>query len=130
MHSVTITTDVVSSNLDQGKVYHIMWYSLLVTYDRSVVFSGSLSTIKQTNIHSIMQYYKTIELHDIVSHWTISDLFLAVGEIPAKFINLPANRFLHPVQWCHTNTNMADENDSGSVNMTNFADITNQQNIL
>jgi len=25
MQSVPITTDVVSSNLDQGEVYHIMW---------------------------------------------------------------------------------------------------------
>jgi hypothetical protein len=25
MHSVPITTDVVSSNLDQGDVYNIMW---------------------------------------------------------------------------------------------------------
>ena len=25
MQSVPITTDVVSSNLDQGKVYNIMW---------------------------------------------------------------------------------------------------------
>jgi len=25
MQSVSITTDVVSSNLDQGKVYNIMW---------------------------------------------------------------------------------------------------------
>jgi hypothetical protein len=35
---VPITTDVVSSNLDQGDVYNIMCYSLSVTYDRSVVF--------------------------------------------------------------------------------------------
>jgi hypothetical protein len=41
MHSVYITTDVVNSNLDQGEVYNIMWYSLSVTFDRSVVFSGS-----------------------------------------------------------------------------------------
>ena len=36
---VHITTDVVSSNLDQDKVYNIMWSSLSVTCDRSVVFS-------------------------------------------------------------------------------------------
>jgi hypothetical protein len=40
MQSVPITTDVASSNLDQGEVYNIMWWSLSVTYDRSVVFSG------------------------------------------------------------------------------------------
>ena len=35
-----ITTDVVSSNLDQGEVYNIMCKSFSVTCDRSVVFSG------------------------------------------------------------------------------------------
>jgi hypothetical protein len=65
-------------------------------------------------------------LHGRFSYWTVSDLFLAVGEIPAKFINLPANRFRH--------TNMAKENDSGSVNMINKMTIcrhyksTTQQN--
>jgi hypothetical protein len=49
-------------------------------------------------------------LHGRFSYWTVSGLFLAVGEIPVIFINLPANRFLHLVQWRHTN--MADENDS------------------
>jgi hypothetical protein len=39
MQSVPITTDVVSSNLDQGEVYNIMWYSLSVTCDRTVVFA-------------------------------------------------------------------------------------------
>jgi hypothetical protein len=32
MQSVPITTDVVSSKLDQGEVYNIMWYSLSVTW--------------------------------------------------------------------------------------------------
>jgi len=41
MQLVPITTDVVSSNLDQGELYNIMWQSLSVTCDRSVVFSGS-----------------------------------------------------------------------------------------
>ena len=66
MQSVPITTDVVSSNLNQGEVYNIMWWSLSVTCDRLVVFYGSsgflhhyditeillkvaLNTIKQTN---------------------------------------------------------------------------------
>ena len=39
MQSVYISTDIVSSNLDQGEVYNIMWYSLSVTCDRSVFFS-------------------------------------------------------------------------------------------
>ena len=37
MQSVPITTDVVSSNLDQGGVYNIM----TKTCDRSMAFSGS-----------------------------------------------------------------------------------------
>ena len=45
--SVTITTGVVSSNLDQGDVYNIMWSSLSVTCDRSVVFSGSSDFLHQ-----------------------------------------------------------------------------------
>ena len=49
MHSVYITTDVVNSNLDQGEVYNIMWYSLSVTFDRSVVFSGSSDFLNQWN---------------------------------------------------------------------------------
>ena len=42
MQSVPITTDVVSSNPDQGEVYNItnMWSSLSVICDRTVVFSG------------------------------------------------------------------------------------------
>jgi hypothetical protein len=32
-------TDVVSSNLDQGEVYNIMWQSLSVTCDRSGIFT-------------------------------------------------------------------------------------------
>jgi hypothetical protein len=45
MQSVPITTDVMSSNLDQGEVYKIMWYSLSVTCDWSVVFSGYIQKI-------------------------------------------------------------------------------------
>jgi plasmid replication initiation protein len=75
MQSMPITTDVMSSNLDQGEVYNIMWYSLSVTCDRSVVFSSTnktyhhditeillkvaLNTIKQTNsIYTYLQFYK------------------------------------------------------------------------
>jgi len=47
MQSVPVTTDVVSSNLDQGDVYNIMWYSLSMTCDRSVVFSGSSGFLQQ-----------------------------------------------------------------------------------
>jgi hypothetical protein len=49
MQSVPITTDVVSLNLDQGEVYNIMWYSLSVTCDRSVVFPGSSGFLHQWN---------------------------------------------------------------------------------
>jgi hypothetical protein len=47
VQSVHITTDVVSSNLDQGEVYNIMWSSLSVTCDKSVVFSGSSCFVHQ-----------------------------------------------------------------------------------
>ena len=42
MHSVPIITNVVSSNPAQARCtwYNIMWKSLSVTCDRSVVFSG------------------------------------------------------------------------------------------
>jgi hypothetical protein len=36
---VPITTDALSSNRDQGEVYHIMVYSLSVTCGRSMVFA-------------------------------------------------------------------------------------------
>ena len=39
----------VSSNLDQGEVYNVMWWSLSVTCDRSVVFSGSSDPVSSTN---------------------------------------------------------------------------------
>jgi hypothetical protein len=41
MQSVPIITDVVSSNLDQGEVYNIIWKSLSVTCVRSVAFSNN-----------------------------------------------------------------------------------------
>jgi hypothetical protein len=44
---VFITTNVVSSNLDQGEVYNIMWKSLSVTCERSVVFSVSSGFLNQ-----------------------------------------------------------------------------------
>jgi hypothetical protein len=40
MKSVPTTTDVVSSNLDQGKVYNFVFLSLAVTCDMLVIFSG------------------------------------------------------------------------------------------
>ena len=39
MQSVSINTGVVSSNIDQGEVHNMMWLSLSVTCDMSVVFS-------------------------------------------------------------------------------------------
>jgi len=47
MQSVPITTDVVCSNLDQSEMNNIMWYSLSVTCDRSVVSSGSYGFLYQ-----------------------------------------------------------------------------------
>ena len=39
VQSALITTNVVSSNLDQDEMHNFMWYSLSVTCDKSVVFS-------------------------------------------------------------------------------------------
>ena len=54
MQSVPITTDVVNSNLDQGELYRIMWQSLSVIFDRSVIFSGPpVSSSIKTDRHNI-----------------------------------------------------------------------------
>ena len=45
MSFVLLTT--VSLNLDQGEEYNIMWWSLSVTCDRSVVFSESSGFLHQ-----------------------------------------------------------------------------------
>jgi hypothetical protein len=47
MLSLSITTNVVSSHLDHSEVYNIMWSSLSVTCDRSVVFSGYSGFLNQ-----------------------------------------------------------------------------------
>jgi hypothetical protein len=47
MQSVHITIDDVSSNLYQDEAYNIMWLSLSVTCDRSVVFSVSFGLLQQ-----------------------------------------------------------------------------------
>ena len=47
MHSVPITTDVESSNPDQGVVCNIIWWTLSVTCDRTVFFSGYLDFLQQ-----------------------------------------------------------------------------------
>ena len=62
MQSVHITTDIVSSNLDKGEIYNIMWSSLSVTCDRSVVFSGSSGFLHQYNwniVESSVKHYET-----------------------------------------------------------------------
>ena len=47
MRSVPITTNVVGSDPAHGEVYNIMWWSLSVTCDRSVVFSGHSGFLHQ-----------------------------------------------------------------------------------
>ena len=47
IQSVPIATNIVSSNLDHGEVYNIMWKSLSVTSDRSVVFFSSSGFLHQ-----------------------------------------------------------------------------------
>jgi hypothetical protein len=59
MQSVPFTTAVVSSDLDQGEVYIIMCF-LLVTWDRSVVFSTN-----KTNRHDITEILLKVALNTI-----------------------------------------------------------------
>jgi len=47
MQSVPIITEVVSSNIDQGEVYNIMWYCLSVTCDKSMALFGFSSFLPQ-----------------------------------------------------------------------------------
>jgi hypothetical protein len=61
MQSVPIPTDDGSSNLDQGEVYNIMWSSLSVTCDRSVVFSGSSTNIN--DFHDITEIWNSHKNH-------------------------------------------------------------------
>jgi len=63
MQSVTITTDVVSSNLDQGEGYNVMWYSLSVTYDKSVAYS--VSSNNKTDRHDITDIMLKVALNTI-----------------------------------------------------------------
>jgi hypothetical protein len=63
---VPIITDIVSSNLDQGEVYNIMWQSFPVTCDRSVVFSGfSVSSTSKTDRHDITEILLKVALNII-----------------------------------------------------------------
>ena len=66
MESVHITIEVVSSNLDQGEVYNIMWQSLSVTLDRSMVFSGPpVSSTNKTDSHDITGIFLKVALNTI-----------------------------------------------------------------
>ena len=60
------TTDVVSSNPEQTEVYNIMWQSLSVTSDRSMVFSVSSSFLHQYNWpHDITEILLNVALSTI-----------------------------------------------------------------
>ena len=66
MQSAPITTDVVNSNLDQGEVYNIMWYSLSVTWDSLMVFSGPpVSSTNKTERHDITEILLKVALNTI-----------------------------------------------------------------
>ena len=65
MQSVPITTDV-SSNLDQGEVYNIMWLSLSVTWGRFVVFSGPpIFSTNKTDCHDVTEILLKMPLNTI-----------------------------------------------------------------
>ena len=66
MQSMPITSYVVILNLDQGKVYNIMWSSLSVICDRSVVFSGPpVSYTNKTDSHNITEILLKVALNTI-----------------------------------------------------------------
>ena len=56
-------TDVVSSNLDQGEVYNIMWKDLRC--DRLMVYSGS--STNKTDRHDITEILLKLALN-IINH--------------------------------------------------------------
>jgi hypothetical protein len=61
-------TPVVSSNLDQGEVYNIMWSRLSMTCDRSVVFSvssGLISSTNKTDHHDLIEILLKVTLINI-----------------------------------------------------------------
>jgi len=82
MHSVPITTNVVSSNLDQGEVYNIMRKSLSVTCDRSVVFSGS--STNKTDRHDITEILLKVALNTIKQTTNVGTLLIVEG--PFRFL--------------------------------------------
>jgi hypothetical protein len=66
MQSVSITTDVVSSNLEQGEMYNIKEKSLSVTCARSVVFSRPpVSSTNKTDRHDIAEILLKVTLNTI-----------------------------------------------------------------
>jgi hypothetical protein len=55
------TTDVVSSNLDQGEVYDIMWLSLFCDFSPS----PPVSSINKTDRHDITETLLKVALNTI-----------------------------------------------------------------
>ena len=62
MQPVPITTDVVSSNLDQGEVYNIMWKSLSVTC-RLFSPGSPVSSINKTDHHDVNEILLKVALN-------------------------------------------------------------------
>ena len=91
MQSVLITTDVVSSNLDQGEVYNIMWMSVtgrwffpgpLVSSYRNdtteILLKVALNTIKETSyimVASLRRRYCYIEYTSLSANIVERDFF-------------------------------------------------------
>ena len=68
LQSVPITTNVVSSNPAQSRCirYNIMWWSVSVTCDRSVIFSGTpVSSTNKTDSHDIPKILLKVALNTI-----------------------------------------------------------------
>ena len=69
--TVPITTDVVGSNLDQGEVYSIMWSSLSVTFNRSVIFSRYSGFLHQLNWNIVEKGFKHHQTNKHTESWNV-----------------------------------------------------------
>jgi hypothetical protein len=66
MQSVPITTDVVSSNLEQGEVCNILWSSLSVTCDgRWFSLGPTVLSSNKTDRHNIAEILLKVEFNTI-----------------------------------------------------------------
>jgi hypothetical protein len=131
VQSVPINTDIMSSNLHQGEVYNIMWYSLSVTCDRVGFFLRFPLPIKLTatkvesvvstanvpgRLHTISlnEEYRCLTLHEKLNRNFNKFLnfffyFVVEDHYVIQFVSdLRQSRFFSPV----SSTNKTDRHES------------------